>query len=232
MLGGMYTLASASIMAIRLAQHPHGAELADVVDRVLALSDDELQSLAGGAGLSSYSARRPDVLPDGLLAVLEALAREQPLVDAPAGAVNAALDAVAAAWLGRPDLRRHWDEVLSPLPVALPETPYAEDLRTLLEDVTRRRHWRGVADAHAQERGRLAWSTRMHEACLAAFEAGRLREIARAQLAAARALSLSTAKGDPEFHAIAMEVTGSVQALCTGDLIDGAPLRRAWLAGT
>jgi hypothetical protein len=227
----MYTLASASIMAIRLAQHPRGAELADVVDRVLALSDDELSCL-GTAGFSPYQRRRPDDLPDELLAVLEALARELPLVEASPAAADAALDAVAAAWLGEAALREQWDQVLSPIPVALPETAYAKDLRQLLEEVTRRQHWHGVARAHAEERGSLTWSTRMHEACLAAHEAGRLREIARAQLAAARALSLSTAAADPEFHAIAMEVTGSVQALCTGDLIDSSRLRRAWLAGT
>lgn len=213
-------------MAIQVAQHPHGALLADVLDRVLALTDDELQAL------SPYDGCRGHDLPDGLLALLEAVAREQPLVDAPPGAVEAALDAIAGAWLDEPALREHWDNVVAPLPVALPETGYAEELRQLLEDVVRRRHWRGVAQAHAAERGRLAWSTRMHEACLAAHEAGRLREIARAQLAAARALSLSTATDDPEFHAIAMEVTGSVQALCTGDLLDSSLLRRAWLAGT
>lgn len=230
----MYTLASASILAIRVAEHPRGALLADVVDRVLALTDDELQSLAsyGEKARGRSIARRPDDLPDGLLAVLEALARERPLVGAPPAAVELALDAVAAAWLGRPDLRQRWDAVLSPLPVALPETAYAEELRELLEAVIRRRDWRAVTDAHAEERGRLAWSNRMHEACVAAHQADRVSEIARAQLAAARALSLSTAKDDPRFQAIAMEVCGSVQALCTGDLIDSAPLRRAWLAGS
>lgn len=204
-------------MAIQLAQHPRGAQLADVVDRVLALTPEELQAL------SPYDGSRPDDLPDGLLAVLESLARE--------GAPESALDAVAGVWLGRPELAEHWDRVLSPLPAVLPETPYAEDLRVLLEDVTRKRSWGRVVDAHVARRGGLAWSTRMHEACRAAQEAGREREAARAQLAAARALSLSTAKGHPDFHAIAMAVTACVQALCTKDLIDGSALREAWLAG-
>lgn len=213
-------------MAIRLAQHPRGAQLADVIDRVLALTDDDLHAL------SSYDGRRGCDLPDGLLAVLEALTREPPLLGAPRGAVEAALDAVAAAWLDRPRLREHFDSRLSSVPSALPESPYAEELRVLLEAVVRRRDWAGVAQAHAAERGQLAWSTRMHEACLAALEAGRLLEIARAQLAAARALSLSSARDHLDFHAIAMAVTGSVQALCTGDLLDSSPLRRAWIAGT
>jgi hypothetical protein len=71
----------------------------------------------------------------------------------------------------------------------------------------------------------------MHEACLAAHEAERVRDVARAQLAAARALNLSLDADDPEFHAIAMAVTGSVQALCTDDLLDTSELREPWLAG-
>lgn len=222
----MYTLASASILAIHVAQQPLGAAIADVVDRVLTLTRNERLALA------PYDAKRVLPLPVGLLGVLEALAREPPLVEAPPDAAEAALDAVAGTWLGQPALREHWDEVLSPVPTGLPETAYAEELRCLLEDVISRRDWRGVARAHAEERGQLAWSTRMHESCLAAHEAGRLHEIARAQLAAARALHLSPARCDEQFHAIAMAVTGSVQALCTRDLINSAPLRRAWLAGT
>ncbi|MCW2544068.1 MAG: hypothetical protein JWM40_1620 [Frankiales bacterium] len=224
----MYTLASASILAIQLARHPRGASVADVVDRVLALTDDE------AAALTRYGGRRGPYLsrmsePEPLLALLEMLAREHP-----GGSVEAALDAVTAAWLGdAPELREGWDIELSPLPAVLPETTYSESLRSLLEEVARRSHgqWRRVVDAHAAHRGRLWWSTTMHEACVAAHEAERVKEIARAQLAAARALHLSLPADDPEFHAIAMAVTGSVQALCTCDLIDSSALREPWLAG-
>jgi hypothetical protein len=48
--------------------------------------------------------------------------------------VDAALDAVTAAWLGdAPELREPWDAALSPIPSALPETSYSEALRLLLE---------------------------------------------------------------------------------------------------
>ncbi|MCU1586617.1 MAG: hypothetical protein JWN31_110 [Frankiales bacterium] len=228
MLGGVYTLASASILAIQLARHPNGAQLADVVDRVLALTPEETATLSRYAGQHGpYLDRLADA--DGLLALLELLQREHP-----AGAVDAALDAVVSAWLGDvPELRATWDAVLSPVPAALPETSYSEALRLLLEEVSRRSRaqWRRVVAAHAAHRGRLWWSTTMHEACLAAHQAERVREVARAQLAAARALHLSLEPDDPEFHAIAMAVTGSVQALCTDDLLDTSQLREPWLAG-
>lgn len=223
----MYTLSSASVLAIQLARHPRGAVVADVIDRVLCLSPDDITAL------SPYGGKRAPFLaamaePEALLAVLEMLAREHP-----GSAVPAALDAVVAAWLGVEELREPWDAVLSPVPAALPETPYSESLRLLLEEVARRGpdQWQRVVHAHAAHRGQLWWSTSMHEACLAAHEAERVKEVARAQLAAARALHLSLAPGAPEFHAIAMAVTASVQALCTGDLIDTSALREPWLAG-
>ena len=194
MLGGVYTLASASMLAIQLARHPNGAEVADVVDRVLALTPDEINTLSRyGGQRAPYLARLTEA--DGLLALLELLEREHPT-----GAVEAALDAVVAAWLGdAPELRATWDAVLSPVPAALPETTYSEALRLLLEEVTRRSRaqWRRVVAAHAAHRGRLCWSTTMHEACVAAYEAERVREVARAQLAAARALHLSARPGRP-----------------------------------
>jgi hypothetical protein len=72
----------------------------------------------------------------------------------------------------------------------------------------------------------------MHAACRAAFEADRLVAVARAQLAAARALRLSGASTGPEAHGIAMAVTAAVQAVCTSDVHDGRWLMSAWEAGS
>jgi hypothetical protein len=228
MLRGVYTLASASVLAIQLARQPRGALVADVVDRVLALTPHEVTTL------SRYDGKRAplvDQLPDrdGLLAVLEMLQREHPT-----GAVEAALDAVVAAWVGTaPELRTAWDEALCPLPVTLPDAAWSEPVRNLLDEVARRTpaQWRRVVQAHAAHRGRLWWSTTMHQACLAAHQAERVRDVARAQLAAARVLHLTLGADDPELHAKAMTVTGAVQALCTSDLIDTSELREPWLAG-
>jgi hypothetical protein len=69
----------------------------------------------------------------------------------------------------------------------------------------------------------------MHAACDAALQAGRVRDVARAQLAAARALSLThtpVSRG-----AAALVLTGAVQAVCTRDLVPpdvSGPLLATW----
>ncbi len=74
----------------------------------------------------------------------------------------------------------------------------------------------------------------MHTASRAAFDADRLVPVARAQLAAARALRLSGVSTRPGASGAAMAVTAAVQALCVRDLLDDdttAVLLRAWEAG-
>lgn len=275
----MYTLASASVLAIDLARHPSGTAVADVVDRILALTPDQVERLREPAAaevrqrvLATLSgAPRMSTLMDGvaatvaeglpsvresrtLLAALsetliggledlhELLAREDPLYGAPRA--QTALDAVTVAWAGRhadladlAALRRPWADSIDPVPPALPDTPHAPALRALLDDVSRLTpgQWRRVAEAHAARRGRFAWSTPMHLACRAAAEADRLTEVARAQLAAARALRLSGASTGSHAHAIAMAVTAAVQATCTRDLIEAdvaEVLLTPWQAGS
>ena len=277
----MYSLLSAGVLAIDLARHPSGLAVADVVDRVLALTPRELaalhepapeavrrrvlaacgdaprrSTLLGGVaatvvdGSPGGQSRRTAVdalaesMAGGLPDLLEMLRREPPLSGTDPGAVQVALDAATAAWAGREAtlddlaaLRAPWSGALDPVPPSLPDSPYGEALRTLLEQVSRRTpgQWQRVADAHGAHRGGLRWSTTMHEACRAAYEAGRLVEVARAQLAAARALRLSGASTGPDAHAVAMAVTAAVQATCTRDLLRGGvdmALLSAWDAGS
>jgi hypothetical protein len=270
----VYSLVSASVLAIDLARHPSGAAVADVVDRVLALGPAEVVALRDPAsdqvrqrvlGCAREAARAVDVLGrleagmgsagagrtlvedlaaalvgdlDGLLAML---LREPPLRAAASGGAQVALDAVTAAWAGRradlddlAQLRRPWVVALAPVPPALPEAPYTADLRDLLDEVPRRTtgQWQRVVRAHRERRGSRAWSLAMHEACRAAFEADRLLEVARAQLAAARALRLSRASTGADAQAVAMAVTAAVQAVCTRDLLDTPALLRPWRAGS
>lgn len=270
----MYSLLSASVLAIDLARHPNGAAVADVVDRVLALTPVECALMgapaqpsprervlaacsasaraAGGPASGLDGHRSPGVAGasvaalsqtafGGVLDVLDMLGREQPLVWLPADAKQVPLDAVLVAWAGSTAelgdvvlLRSPWLRAISPVPASLPETSYREALVVLLEEVNGRSsgQWQRVADAHRAHRGRMRWSKLMHQACRAAFDAGRLHDVARAQLAAARALRLSVASTEIESHALAMSVTAAVQAVCTADLLDTSGLQEAWLAGS
>ena len=289
----MYTVVSAGVLALDLVKHPSGAQVADVVDRVLALSPHDLQALAAcrrgseqelgvaremvlgaareapraGPLVRGVAALFRDGLPlgsevgtvvdalsetllgdlDGLLALLR---REAPLDDdgvAPE-AVEAALDAVAAAWVGAGSgpaalaagnaLRRDWETALPPFPPALPDAygGHAADVRDLLDAAGRldTAAWERVDRAHAAARGTLRWSESMHVACRAAHEAGRLVDVARAHLAAARVLRLSAVSTTPLAGSAAMSVTAAVQATCVLDLLDvetARALLRPWQAG-
>jgi hypothetical protein len=149
-------------------------------------------------------------------------------------------DAVTAAWAGREAdlhdlhaLQGPWRDAQAPVPPALPASTYQGELTALLEAIGRRspEQWQRVADAHGAHRGTFRWSTAMHASCAAAFDAGITRDVARAQLCAARALRLSRASTGHESHALAMATTAAVQATCTGHLLDTTVLREAWVAG-
>lgn len=289
----VYTLVSASVLALDLVRHPCGAAVADAADRVLALTphdvhalarcaaDDEVRAqvrdrlLAAGAVEPRMSTlllgRRPlvadgvpvaadvralaDVLSEtllgGLADLLALLTREGPLADPalPPAGVQVALDAVTAAWAGRgPSGARVADVfVLSapwhagaPLPPPLPDMRYGgaeRDLRDLLDDVARLspERWRRVEQAHAHRSLAGSWSSAMHEASKKAVDAGRLLPVARAQLAAARALRLSAVSASAAGRGGAMAVVAAVQALCVRDRLDAATARTltaAWEAGT
>jgi hypothetical protein len=180
----------------------------------------------------------------GLPDLLELLRHEPPLQHAPVAAVQVALDAVTVAWAGREAaledlaaLHGPWVRAISPVPPSLVEAVYTERLRVVLDEIGRRtaKQWQQVADAHGAHRGQLRWSTAMHGACRAAFDHDRLIPVARAQLAAARALRLSGASTGQEAHAIAMAVTAAIQATCTADVLEvdvQHALMRAWEAGS
>ena len=113
----------------------------------------------------------------------------------------------------------------------------ATSLLDLLEAVHRRteQDWRRTVTQHSRRRGSLRWSRAVHASCRAAYDDDRLLEVARAQLAAARALRLSGASAGVDAHAVAMAVTAAVQATCTADLLPPAvldALRTSWEAGT
>ncbi|MCU1693183.1 MAG: hypothetical protein JWM64_2274 [Frankiales bacterium] len=289
----MYSLVSASVLALDLARHPCGAAVADTVDRVLCLTPDDVRALAAAAPATpEREARRQralaacaaaprmsrlmrgvagvvaDGLPDadgartlldvlsstllgGLDDLLALLLREEPLSDPalPRDGVQAALDAVTVAWAGRADgveladlaaLRAPWTTALAPVPPALPEQAYGDGapaLRRLLDDVARADDgvWQRVVQAHGEPTAPGSrWSESMHEASRAAYESGRLVAVARAQLAAARALRLSGVSTGRDASAAGMAVTAAVQAVCVQGLLTPsceAVLLRAWEAG-
>jgi hypothetical protein len=162
-------------------------------------------------------------------------------LDAPAAAVQVAQDAVTVAWAGRlaslsdlAALRAPWANALDPVAPALERSTYA--LQALLEEIGRRspRQWQRTLDAHGAHRGSFAWSSAMHEACRVAFDHGRLTDVARSQLAAARQLRLSGASTGPDAHALGMAVTAAVQATALADLLLPSvthALLGAWEAG-
>jgi hypothetical protein len=125
----VYSLVSAALLAQDVARHPHAVRLSDVLDRVLALTPQQVRALQGPApdavrrrvletcdvpqvaGALRELAREIDgrerpveVLEAALLGTLadlhDLLLREQPLRDAPTAARQVALDAVTAAWAG------------------------------------------------------------------------------------------------------------------------------------
>lgn len=168
------------------------------------------------------------------------LLREPPVQGLPGDAQQVVLDAVTAAWAGASaalsDLRAlaaPWEAALGPVPPPLPERGWTPLVRDLLEEVPRRSPAQWAVSLAQHRAGRsLRWSDTLHVACRAAWEADRVHEVARAQLAAARALAL-THTGAPPYGA-ALVLTGAVQAVCTADLV--APsvqqgLRAAWEAG-
>ena len=272
----MYSLVSASVLAIDLARHPSGAAVADAVDRVLALAPGELAGAEPAAadvrarvraacadevratsalydvtrGLSSglptveESRALATALSASLLGtlddLLELLRHEEPLAGLPAAQAQVALDAVTAAWAGRSAelrdlavLRAPWAGCVSVVPAPLPQRAWSGALRDLLDEVPRRtdEQWRRCLAAH-RDRTRPRWSGQVHEACVAAHEAGRTLEVARAQLAAARVLRLSRASTLEDPQALAMVVTAAVQAVCTADLLDTTALLGTWAAGS
>lgn len=292
----MYSLVSASVMAIDFARHPHGALLADTVDRVLTLSPDEVAALAAAAAahpaeratararlrdectseprMSSLMRGVAAVWEDGVPSPSEARTMVQALSDTllgsygdlsdmlrrelqlqlqalPPAGVDAALDAVLAAWVGAPDgkgvlaedlalLQSPWLLVLSPVPVSLPYADYAggdADLRVLLEALPRlcEQQWAALVRIREENAGGPTWALSMHEASRAAWRSGRLPAVARAQLAAARVVRLSSVSTTPAASAAMMMVTAAVQATCLRDVLPDvtrSALLDPWITAT
>ena len=269
----MYTLVSAPVLAADVVRHPHAVQLADTLDRVLALSAQEAAGLRAPASADVRArvlqageatprvAAELDHLgpalreegPTGRLAVrlesalLGSLAdvhglvlRESPVRALARDAQQVALDAVTSAWAGASaalsDVRAlaaPWEAALDPVPPSLPERPWTPAVRDLLEEAPRRSSAQWAASLQHHRAGRsLRWSDTLHVACRAAWEADRLLDVARAQLAAARALALTHTGVAP--YGAALVLTGAVQAACTADLVPTSVregLRAAWEAG-
>jgi len=178
-----------------------------------------------------------EVLVGRLEQVLALLLQEGPLAHPrlPSDGVQAALDAVAAAWLpagSSPAVLAAADRLSGPWRVAAPTGPVPLDtsaygpggavaLDDLLDRVSRLDHlgWRRVVAARAAGRRGLRWSTALHVACRAAAESGRVLPVARAQLAAARTMRLAGVSASADARAAAMIVTAAVQATCLRGLL-------------
>ena len=203
-----------------------------------------LQHLATMNSLESSSAALTmlsEVLIGSLEDLLSLLRREPPLASAEPAAVLVALDAVTAAWAGREAdfhdlaaLRAPWAAGVAAAPPSLPEAPWSEPLRRLLDEVPHRtsEQWRRSVLAHRGTRATSRWSLAMHDACFAVWEADRVVDVARAQLAGARALRLSAASTGPDAQANGMVLAAAVQAVCAADLLDTASLIGSWSAGS
>lgn len=177
-----------------------------------------------------------ETLLGGLADLHALLRRERPLAGpgVPEAGVRAAVDAVTVAWAGRARgvelgelalLRAPWQQALSPVPVALPADGYggsAAALRELLDQVSRAdaAAWDRVQQAHLARQGGLMWSEAMHEACRAAADTGRLVDVARAQLAAARAVRLAGVSATSAAQGATMAVMAAVQATCVLDVLE------------
>ena len=191
------------------------------------LSTELLSHGAGdGESLSALVLRLDDALL-GTLEDLHALVlREEPVAGLPPEAQQVVLDALTSAWVG-PEvplrdvqaLAAPWEAAISPVPPALPDRPWSRELRDVLEAVPRRTRgqWQVSAGRQQREGRSLRWSDALHVASKAAWEAGRLHDVARSQLAATRALALTHTGVSP--YASARVVTAAVQSVCTADLI-------------
>ena len=166
--------------------------------------------------------------------------REDPVAGLPPYAQQVVCDALTAAWAGSEAALRDvlalvapWEAAVDPVPPALPQRTWTQAVRALLDDVPRRRPGQWQSSVRVRRaRPRQRWSEAMHVSCDAAWRDGRLHDVARAQLAAARALAL-THPGVPR-GAAAMVVTAAIQALTTADLVAPnvcAALLAAWEAG-
>jgi hypothetical protein len=204
---------------------------------------EALERLSGALAegpTSGHALRLEEALLGSLADVHALLLHESPLRGLGTDAQQVALDAVTAAWAGAgavlsdvQALAAPWEAALDPVPRPLPERTWTPRVRALLEEVPRRTAAQWAVSVRQHRAGRsLRWSDALHVACRAAWEADRLQDVARAQLAAARALAL-THTGAPPYGA-ALVLTGAVQAACTDDLV--APsvtegLQAAWEAG-
>jgi hypothetical protein len=200
----------------------------------------ELEHLREEGATGRLAVRLESALLGSLADVHGLVLRESPLRLLAEDAQQVGLDAVTAAWAGAAaavsDVRAlaaPWEAALDPVPPPLPERPWTPEVRDLLEEVPRRSAAQWAVSLQHHRAGRsLRWSDTLHVACRAAWEADRLLEVARAQLAAARALALAHTGVAP--YGAALVLTGAVQAACTADLV--APSvresrRAAWEAG-
>jgi hypothetical protein len=195
---------------------------------------------APGAELSRLATRLEDALLGSLQDLHAMVLREEPVTGLPAYAQQVVCDALTASWAGPEaalrdvrDLLAPWEAAVDPVPPALPERRWTGDVRALLDEVPRRsaRQWQVSVRTRRGLPGQR-WSEAMHLSCDAAWRDGRLHEVARGQLAAARALAL-THPGVPT-GAAAMVVTSAVQAVTTQDLLPETVvevLQAAWEAG-
>jgi len=150
----------------------------------------------------------------------------------PAG-VTAVTDALGAAYASpsltvasASRLREPWVEYFGVLPVVGTGAAFGPEsvaLRALIDRLATLApaQWTALHDVHWEAiREAPAWAPTMHLACSAAFIAGRVREVAAAQLAASRAVQLARLSAPLAARGVMTAVGSTVQAVAVRDLIE------------
>lgn len=164
-------------------------------------------------------------------AVDDLVVQTDPLgVRAVADALGAAYVRTALAPASRERLRGPWLEVFGEVPVVAVGDgfgPHSADVRALCDRVAtaglpefERLHDAQRTAFGAGQDDRRDWAPVMHQACQAAFVAGRVREVAAAQLAGARAALVAGVPVPLAATGVMTALTGAVQAVALADLLD------------
>jgi hypothetical protein len=188
--------------------------------------------------------------PLGTLDDLHRLVRDEVFTGAEGrdGAADAVVDAVSAACLAdrlpvqtAGALWSRWESATGHLPAVLTDEPgqavppTTRAVQCVLDRIPTlcASEWARLDEAHwSTWSADSPWSVAMHEACAGAVRSRRVRQVAQAQLAAARALHLGDdAAGSTRPPGAVMALAGAVQAAALSDLLDAAlhdRLARAW----
>jgi hypothetical protein len=267
----VYTLVSASVLALDLVRHPAGAAVADVLDsalvldrvaggqaqprgvvdldraaarqRLLAVADRaprlgqalrsvalSLSSTTAGAATGAVDLLQTTLLGrlDDLVVLLEDELSERRALPRPV--VDAVVDGAVAAWCAPLEgvqpadvrtLRASWSALVGELPPPPPASGAVPALLELLEAVARADGpvWRLLETTHDVQHAPLRWSELLHVASRAAVQHERTVDVARWQLSAVRAASVSGPPATAAAPTAVMSLVAAVQALALRDVL-------------